>query len=139
LWPEVVEHHGNDPVATAPGSDFVYPHSGHIVAIRVLTQAHSRRLTSGGKTVTSMCVPLKGKCLLRVHARVSPLRTLTHLELALAQDFDSVSQLGCLFKFKSLGRSTHLQLKPGNRRFDISRRVVFDFSKLNRYLEVVGL
>jgi len=39
LWPEVVEHHGNDPVATAPGSDFVYPHSGHIVAIRVLTQS----------------------------------------------------------------------------------------------------
>jgi len=28
-----------DPVATAPGSDFVYPHSGHIVAIRVLTQS----------------------------------------------------------------------------------------------------
>jgi len=39
LWPEVVEHHGNDPVATAPGSDFVYPHSGHIAAIRVLTQS----------------------------------------------------------------------------------------------------
>jgi len=29
----------------------VYPHSGHIVAIRVLTQSRNHRLTSGGKAV----------------------------------------------------------------------------------------
>ena len=33
----VVEHLGADPVATAPGSDFVYP-PGHIVTFRVFTQ-----------------------------------------------------------------------------------------------------
>src|SRR5882724_796171 len=70
--------------------------------------------------------------------RVSAVILLGHLQLALAQNFYSVAQLGRALKFKALGRSTHLRFKSCYRRFNVCRRIVFDVIQLGWDSEVVG-
>src|SRR3982750_4392929 len=60
------------------------------------------------------------------------------LELTLSEDLNPVAQLSGPFKLKPLRRRAHLYIQPSNRRFEISRRVVFNLVNLGRNFEVIS-
>src|SRR5205807_6732169 len=67
------------------------------------------------------------------------MRTLCHLQLALAQILDSIAQLRGFLEFETLGMRAHFKLQTFDRFVDLLRTVAVHVFQFQRDFEVVGL